>query len=55
LFLKKSVKPSSKIDLKLSSNSNEESMETLVKDELRLNFRRLGMELRSRGEGFRGK
>jgi hypothetical protein len=26
-----------------------------VKDELRLNFRRLGMELRSRGEGFRGK
>jgi tetratricopeptide (TPR) repeat protein len=55
LFLKKSMKLSSKIGLKLNTNSNEESMETLVKDELRLNFRRFGMELRSRREGFRGK
>jgi hypothetical protein len=54
-LLKNESRSGSKVGLTVIPAINEESMEVLVKDELRLNFRPNEVELRFTGEGVESK
>ncbi|MEW5975514.1 MAG: tetratricopeptide repeat protein [Acidobacteriota bacterium] len=55
LFLKNRLKGGSSVDLSLNVILNDKSMETLVKDELQLNFRRPESDVKWKGDGVDGK